>query len=291
VGCRCICNTSGSGKTRRILESLTSYWGYYLVAVPDANGVGVRDMQQALLGLKDYEEWHSDLTSITSVEERSKQNDINVSIASKALRKVLAARTVVFEEFLKVAIKIDGSLQEKHKRIWLLFQLSNQLDPRGDTTHPFLDIMNNCLVRASSEALNLLIGRLDKVRNKFLSKSQFIVALDEAQQAHRLYRHCFISSVNGTVYRSILRQVAADVTKWPLKLVVSGTGVSLAELEEALASGVSKSMGVDLFHKLGMFDSWPKLKSFLERYVPHSILESPSGHRLQLRIREHLLGR
>jgi len=26
----------------------TKYWGFYMVAVPDANGVGVRDFQDAL---------------------------------------------------------------------------------------------------------------------------------------------------------------------------------------------------------------------------------------------------
>src|SRR5438309_518505 len=38
--CRFICNTSGSGKTRRMLEGLTKYWGLYMVATPDINGVG-----------------------------------------------------------------------------------------------------------------------------------------------------------------------------------------------------------------------------------------------------------
>jgi hypothetical protein len=35
----------------------------------------------------------------------------------------------------------------------------------------------------------------------------------------------------------------------------------------------------------------PKLESFVERYLPASILESDSGHRLQKRMREYLLGR
>jgi hypothetical protein len=58
-----------------------------------------------------------------------------------------------------------------------------------------------------------------------------------------------------------------------------------------MASGVSKPGAVMLFHQLGMFDTWPKLKPFLERYIPASILETPSGYRLQVRIREYLLGR
>jgi hypothetical protein len=70
---------------------------------------------------------------------------------------------------------------------------------------------------------------------------------------------------------------------------VSGTALSLAELEDDKVSGVSKpANAVQVFHNLGMFDTWPKMKSFLERYVPASILESPSGYRLQKRMREYL---
>jgi hypothetical protein len=273
-----------------MLESLTIYWGFYLVAVPDSNGVGVRDMQEALEGITDYHEWISDLRPLTSAQ-RTIQNDTNHSIASKLLRKVLAARIVVFQLFLKLAIQIDGNLQEKHKRIWLLFQLSDVLYPHGDTTHPFVRVMRNCLGNASSEALDALVGRLNHIRAEYLLPSPFIVGLDEAQQALRLYRYSFISSTNGQLFRSILREVAKVFTKWSLKLVISGTGISLEELQEAVASGVGKPVAVQLFHKLGMFDTWQKLKPFLERYVPASILESLSGNCLQIRIREYLLGR
>jgi hypothetical protein len=72
---------------------------------------------------------------------------------------------------------------------------------------------------------------------------------------------------------------------------VSGTGLSLADLEDAMAPGVSKPAKVKLFHQLGMFDTWPKLEQFLRRYIPASILETPSGYRLQQRMQEYLLGR
>jgi hypothetical protein len=78
----------------------------------------------------------------------------------------------------------------------------------------------------------------------------------------------------------------------PIKLIVSGTGISLVELEDVMASGVSKpAEGIILFHNLGMFDTWLKLKPFLERYIPTSFLETPSGYCLQKRFQEYLLGR
>jgi hypothetical protein len=288
---RFICNTSGSGKTRRMLEGLTKYWGFYLVGAPDVSGVGVRDLRDALAEVSEYSEWVSDLETVDRWE-RATQGEVNSRIAAKHLRKVLAARIVVFRLFLQVAIQVHGALQEEHKYYWLLFQLSDELAPSSDSSHPFVRIITECLHRATDEALNLLVGRLEEIRYQYLSHSHFILVLDEAQRASRLYPRCFISSTNPDKFQSIIREVVKVFTKLPIKLVVAGTGLRLAELEDALASGVSNpAETVQLFHNLGMFDTWPKLKSFLERYVPASIFESPSGYRLQQRIWEYLQGR
>jgi hypothetical protein len=183
-------------------------------------------------------------------------------------------------------------LQEKHKRIWLLFQLSDQLGAHH-ALHPFVRIIRNCLRQASDAALDKLVERLDPIREKYLpDNSRFIFELDEAQRATRLYPYSFVSSNNDGVFRSIIHEICKVFTKSPIKLVVSGTGLSLAELEEAMASGVSKPAGgVILFHQLGMFDTWPKMEPFLERYVLASIFKFLSGYRLQQRIREYLQGR
>ena len=99
-----------------MLEGLTKYWGFYLVAIPNTNGVGVRDLEEALNQVAQDSEWVSDLENI-DVRERAAQGVVNSQIASKHLRKVLAARIVVFRLFLQLAIQVDGTLQEKHKRI------------------------------------------------------------------------------------------------------------------------------------------------------------------------------
>ena len=278
-----------------MLEGLTKYWGFYLVATPDVTGVGVRDLRDASDEVAEYHsEWVSDLEKV-DIRERAAQEKVNCRIASKHLRKVLAARVVVFQLFLQLAIQVDGTLQEKHKRIWLLFQLSDKLVPFTGS-HPFVRIIRKCLRHASSDALDALVERLDDIRHEYLQHSPFILGLDEAQRASRLYPRSFISTTNPDEFRSIIREVAKVFTKSPIKLIVSGTDLLLAELEDAnshpTASGVSKlAKPVQLFHKLGMFDTWPKLKSFLERYIPVSIFESPSGSRLQKRMREYLQGR
>ncbi|KAF8622267.1 hypothetical protein AX15_007143 [Amanita polypyramis BW_CC] len=229
---------------------------------PDVNGVGIRDLRDALDLATNYREWVSDLHDL-SLKQRAAQNNINSQIASRVFHRDLAARIVVFKFFLQVAVQVDGGLQEKHKRIWLLFHLFDFLNPHGGSFHPFLRIIDK-LRGASDETLNTSISGFNSIIDEYIPRSRFILGLDEAQQATRLYPY------SG----------------------VSGTGSSLADLGESMASGVSKpAQGVKVFHELGMFDSWPKLKSFVERYVPLSILQSHLGYGLQVRMQEYLLGR
>ena len=111
-----------------MLEGLTKYWGFYVVAIPDVTGVGVRDLRDALEKVAEYPSWASDLKLFKS-EERADREEVNSRIASKRFRKVLASRIVVFQLFLQLAIQVHGTLREnsnqmhlffKHERIWLL---------------------------------------------------------------------------------------------------------------------------------------------------------------------------
>ena len=237
-----------------MIEGLTKYWGFYFVAVPDANGVGVGDLQDALNNVAEYGAWMSDLRPLPP-RERARQNELNSQIASNHLRKVLAARIVVFQLFLQLAIKVNGKILEKHKRIWLLFQLSNQLGPHRGTLHPFTRIIGKSLHRASFETLTTLVDRLPDILGKYLPQPHFIIELDEVQRAARLYPYSFISSTSDGIFRSILREIVKVFTNLSIKLIVSGTGLSLEDLEDDVASGVSKPRVVGLFHQLGMFDS------------------------------------
>jgi hypothetical protein len=275
-----------------MLECLTKKWGFYLVVARDLNGVGVGDLLDAIDGASKCPEWVMDLGTLPPANWVG-QSEVNSRIATRYIKKVLAARVVVFEVFLALVIQVDGSLQERHKRIWLLFQLFDNIDPHTKHLHPFKLIMD-CLDHASPEYLDRLVERLDAICRRHLPGENFIVELDEAQHAVRNYPRCFVSSGNNTKHRSILREMVKVFNKAPMKIVVSGTGMSMEDLEgDFIASGVSKPFvpNEGWTTELGMFDNWPKLKVFLERYLPPSFLETASGHRLQQRIQEYLLGR
>jgi hypothetical protein len=49
TGCsRLFVNTSGSGKTRLLLEGLCKHWGFYFTCVREREELGSRDLGQAL---------------------------------------------------------------------------------------------------------------------------------------------------------------------------------------------------------------------------------------------------
>jgi hypothetical protein len=271
------------------LEGLTKSWGLYFVATRDNNSVGVNDLEAAMDDIGQYEDWTEDIRFYVG-QDRDDRNKANVHISKRAIRKVFAARLVVFRLFLQLAKARNGHIGPEHQRLWLLFQLSNPL-PGFRTPHPFVT-MKECLDRASDDALETLIKDFEQIRMQYFPESGFTIALDEAQHAVRLHRFCFLSSGEHTTFRSILREIVKVFNSLVVKIVVSGTGLSLEEVEEVLNSSVGKPLGqFETFVELGMFDDPLKLEAALQRYIPSSILESPSGKSLQTRIREYLPGR
>jgi len=238
------------------------------------------------VGIPDLAQWVSSLRFVCA-SKRAHQNYLNIRIAWKQLQKILAARAVVFKLFLQLAIKVDGKLLEKHKRIWLLFQSEVG---SVQTPHPVHTILDKCLLNASCQALDILVNRISDIRREYFPGSNLLICLDEAQQAARLYPYAFISLTNPNKFRSIIREIARVFSNYENDVVVSGTGLPLEDLRELVASGVSKD-NIFVFYNLGMFDTWEKLQPFFERYVPASFLQSPSGYYLQKRIQEYLLGR
>ena len=149
-------------------------------------------MANALNSMPVYEGWTHDLRNV-STENRATCEQSNRNIASRLLQKVFAARTVVFQLFLELCIELDGGLEEKHKHMWLMFQLSEYLEPHVSSVHPFNYIINQCLDGASSETLTRLINRLDDIRVEHLKTDYTIYVIDEAQLAARRYPFAFMS--------------------------------------------------------------------------------------------------
>jgi hypothetical protein len=267
------------------------------VATVDTNHVGVGDMKAAISAVSNYPDWTEDLRNCAA-DQRAAREASNRRITTKVLMKVLAARMIVFELFLELAVKMDGQLQEKHTHAWLMFQISNVLNRSNPDQHPFIQVNNECLGGASPEALVALVGRLRSIRTKYFpSAAHFFLVVDEAQVAAASSPYAFLSCNDGAKPRSLLREVirvGADLGNPIIKLIVSGTGLSLETVNEVLASGVGKPAtdgGFDVFHDVGSFGTQESQRAYLDRYVPQSVLASSSGQILCKRICNWLLGR
>ena len=139
---------------------------------------------------------------------------------------------------------------------------------------PFVRIIINCLRRRASDmGLNALVDHLNHIRDKYLPyDSRFIFGLDEVQRATRLYHYSFVSSNNDRVFN---QSSAKYLKSSPNHRSSSWCQVRICHWQsqrKLWSPVVSKPAGsVILFHKLGMFDTWPKMEPFMERYVPASI--------------------
>jgi hypothetical protein len=163
--------------------------------------------------------------------------------------------------------------------------------------HPFLEVNFDCLGGADPDALRTIVGRLTAIRRKyFQNDSRFILALDEAQVAARSYPLAFMSSKKPKKSPAILRKIVsvwANLHFPTVKFIISGTGLSLASVNEVLASGVGKpaAEGFLVYHDVGTFNSEKSQRAYLAQYVPQALLISPSGIALCKRMHNWLLGR
>ncbi|KAF9023782.1 hypothetical protein BDP27DRAFT_1062217 [Rhodocollybia butyracea] len=111
-------NTSGSGKTRAMLEGLTRQWGFYFVCSDDEHGS--RDLSYVIdHSLPENREFIS-IPSESFDEGRLRQNQ---QLAAQRFFEVLLSRLAVFDLFLDVLSGLAADLDSiDYRKMWLLLQ-------------------------------------------------------------------------------------------------------------------------------------------------------------------------
>jgi hypothetical protein len=243
--------------------------------------------------------WVDDIFDDHTPKSIKKANDNNEKIAFNRLSKVLLARWIVFRAFLAVAMEQNaGNLPDDVKRDWLLFQILPLV--LIDDEHPFLALMNACLVGVSTEVLEDL---LDEFRPTTVlgsafdpDRDTFFYVLDEAQVAGDLYKGAFADG-HATIPRPVLRPIICawtSSTSPAIKVIVSGTGFSLDLFRTVLTSGTGKdtdSSAWEVVHETGDFINRDTQVSYISLYLPPTFLSSSSGAGLTTRMYEWLRGR
>ncbi|PVF95648.1 hypothetical protein CPB86DRAFT_710796 [Serendipita vermifera] len=269
---RFLCNTSGSGKTRLLLEGLCDNWGFYFTARRDPDKIGSSDVETSIeyLGIKltplKGENWEASLAK-------------NRETAHQSSLLLLYVRMVIFRIFLQCAKKLDGEIKRKHKKSWLLIQIAPwRLMDRTDIFRETLFALG----RPSLEDLNHQVHNEHKLVRKLIKKEPIFFVLDEAQGLTHKYEDCFRSYHDETQPRPILRQIIKAWLESDEVLIISGTGILMKKMEITLGSAWGKhDEEFPAWTDVGAFDTEESQQSYLLQYIPPNLLDPLLTDRLE----------
>ncbi|KAJ7154588.1 hypothetical protein C8R46DRAFT_1227424 [Mycena filopes] len=205
-------NTTGTGKTRSMLEGLCLYWGFYFVSVVDTNYLGSYDLENTIgSSIPNSPGFVRDLSTTAGPTEYMLALEKNRSIASKRFTEVLLARIIIFQLFIEIIQDCTNILDSEAKKLWLLIQLhpSRLGYPGGD----FFVELATALRDSPTEWLQSEVStRLAKARSwcfKDFTSVPFFLVLDEAQHAARTHFSAFRSENQNPIHRPVLREITS----------------------------------------------------------------------------------
>ncbi|KAF8228667.1 hypothetical protein L208DRAFT_1424348 [Tricholoma matsutake] len=299
-------NTSGSGKTRLLFEGLCGYWGFYFTSLVDSSHLGSVDVQKSIRTyVLDSPGFRPVLPPPDSPEYESSLK-ANRDNAARIFSHIFLARLLIFDIFVEIMTEVikENEPQDVYKQRWLLLQLQPSI------IHPHIwDIFDHLvgkLSHASDSYINTTTkALLVRVRELFsvdasgdeestAIQTPLFCVLDEAQYAAT--QHCgAFRSDHSNVHRPILREI---VRTWEgqsfgqgVFMVVAGTGISKDVVDRAMASAIMKESKYRWCSDTGAFDDIQSQRRYILKYLPTSLIESPSGRRLLERIGYWLRGR
>ena len=187
---------------------------------------------------------------------------------------------------------MTGGITENHKLRWLLIQVAPV------TLLGVPDIFRKCIECAERASTNYL---KDAIRQESYQITQYLpqvptlfCVLDEAQTLTKDKR--FFQSdpdpPKSPEPRPILREILRPWS-WILPLIVSGTGISMADVEVVTGSMVAKedSGSSNTVTEVGGFDDEDGRRAYLEKYFPPGFLDTSEGEEIVSRVGYWLRGR
>ena len=295
-------NTSGSGKTRLLLEGLCQSWGFYFTSFVDSSLLGSGDIQNAIQTTIPHDShFHPVLPRATSREYQSAVAR-NEAVAGRVFKRVFLARALLFDLFID-AMKADRGSKTvgDYRRKWLLLQLQPSIlhakiwDPFHDLTHKLSACSDPDLIKMTKKVLRRIRSALSRSAPSSGSVPLYCV-VDEAQFAATQHTAAFCSTnSNDTIPRPILRPLVQTISALTLGygvfFVLAGTGLSQSSVDATMASAVMKESRYRWCYDTGAFEGWDGMSSWVRRFVPDWVFEGPAGNRLKERMGYWLSGR
>ncbi|KAL1729148.1 hypothetical protein EV714DRAFT_213567, partial [Schizophyllum commune] len=325
-----VCNASGSGKTRTLLEGLTRHWGFYftMAKAKGAKGVGSDDWTNALKNLLSTRGFtsHVDSASEIGAEAQSIYVEKNHSIVGLRVDAVLLARFEIFRSFLAELPAESSPTEEVDFRTrWLMLQLDPRILPHHRGTDIFSRLSHDIIEVASrssvtAEALSTMVRtsftevltpseqgailpRSRLLPGSSVLEGPFYIIMDEVQAVTSRFKHAFRSATvmdekSGelrcrSLFRAILVNVMQRTATRPSVFVVpTGTNVSHKDFDEnVLSAGQRGNCVPQSVRFTGGLTTIDALEAYTRRYLPAEYLRSESGKRLLQRILTWLPGR
>ncbi|KAJ7081315.1 hypothetical protein B0H15DRAFT_744991, partial [Mycena belliarum] len=296
-------NTSGSGKTRHVLEGLCREWGFYFVSTTETEDFGSTDIMNCIMSRLLA---NPNFTECLPSPDFHYQLADNCRIADECFSQVFLARIIIFRVFLDSIIESGRLITEEDKHRWLLLQIRPAiLTPSSDIFDELAQVISQDGLSAAvcKERINSLLWEQRVLLAKHSTttrstKSQKLYCvLDEAQRAASQLTSAFRSSKDPSVSRPVLRELIVFLKYLMTKRIdvtIAGTGIDEALVEETLKSIINKSKNFTWTTQTGSFNkehSRELQATYICRYIPPTILQTASGQRLIERIHHWLEGR
>ncbi len=211
---------------------------------------------------------------------------------------LLYARCVCFRVFLESAAA-TGEITDNHRELWVLIQVA-PVTLLGEYVVLLRnsDIFFACTQlagRASTIYLdNAIRDELIVIEQHLPRRSTLFCVLDEAQALTKDLNY-FRSKKHPEQGRPILRAI---LRSWDPKfpnLIVSGTGISMHEVEDVIGSVVAKELEdpvpFDMVTEIGGFDDEDGQLAYLNQYLPPGYLDTSQGKEIASRVGYWLRGR
>lgn len=222
-----------------------------------------------------------------------KTRDANRIAASRQFLTLLYARTCIFRVFLECASNMLGGITEDHKGHWLLIQLMPQaLLGLPDVFSAFTQLVAGASIDDLRTTIQEELGRIRHLLATHSEQPALFCVLDEAQVPTSKLSDYFRSDNDAAQPRPILREIIRAWMHSIPNLIISGTGVSMQEMETVLGSVVAKEGPQPKTETdLGAFDNEQSQRAYLECYLPPNFLDSDAGKLVASRIGYWLHGR
>ncbi|KAK7048012.1 hypothetical protein R3P38DRAFT_1848499 [Favolaschia claudopus] len=283
-------NTSGSGKTRTMLEGLCLHWGIYLTCLVDSEGRGSADLQTTIgERIARNSDFEHDLRHVQDLKSAAASNS---DIAQNRFTEVLLARLCIMNFFCKLAGQSPSGLTAEHRKLWVYLQVRPSCLSAETRYSDIFDSLTDKIKGVGGNECLLMIREILLELTQTLDKKVLFCVIDEAQAAATSLKEAFFTSEErGDKFRPALRELVLSFTFKRLSLTITGTAIDKADIDQILASRTFKDLNPKTMTHCGTFSSPSEQIAYMQQFLPPHLAATKSYQILFKRVTYWLKGR